>query len=263
MASQTGRSVRARGTPQRISGGWITVRAKSMGYEKTIVCLANSRKPPSGRCVAGREIEGGRFDAWIRPVSERTTREVSLEERRYEYGRDPQVLDIITIRFARPEPELYQRENHVIHPDYYWIRSGTVSWSDLQRAVEDPYGPLWLNGDSSSHGENDRVAETDAAGLERSLYLIRPERLRLLVAREGAGIGRTKRKVRARFRLCGHTYCLAVTDPPIELDYLAQQNGEYPVPEALLCVSLGELFHGYAYKLAAAVITPDRAETAP
>ena len=26
-----------------------------MGYTKRIVCLANSRKPPSGRCVAGRE----------------------------------------------------------------------------------------------------------------------------------------------------------------------------------------------------------------
>ncbi len=32
---------------------------------KQIVCLANSRKPPSGRCIAGREYSGGHPGPWI------------------------------------------------------------------------------------------------------------------------------------------------------------------------------------------------------
>jgi hypothetical protein len=84
-----------------------------MGYTKTIVCLANSRKH-SGRCVAGIEINDGTLGDWIRPVSDRVSEEVSLEERRYEDGKDTQLLDIVTIEMKRPHPHDCQTENHVI-----------------------------------------------------------------------------------------------------------------------------------------------------
>jgi len=234
-----------------------------MPYEISIACLANSRKPPSGRCVAGREYHAGQFGDWVRPVSARPTREVSLEERRYTDGRDPQVLDIMTIRFDRPEPEGYQRENHIIDSDTYWTRAGEISWTELQRAVEDLGGPLWLNGDSSTYGENDRVADAEAARFGRSLYLIRPTRLGLLVAAEGGGQFPARRRVRARFQLGDYRYSLVVTDPPIEAEYLGKPNGEYHLADVLLCISLGEQFHGHAYKLAAAVITSHRRGTTP
>lgn len=231
-----------------------------MSDTKTIVCLANSWKHGSGRCVAGRETSPKPFGPWLRPVSERAGQEVSEEERQYENGQDPRVLDIITLKLLKPLPEKHQRENYLLDPSQHWIKQGTVSWAELQSAVEDPAGPLWINGRSSSNGTNDQVPEYSASTLPRSLYLIRPTNLVVSVAMEGGTFAPAKRKVRASFRVAGHDYRFAVTDPVVAKEYLGRADGDTKVAEAIVCVSLAaEAVGGNCYKLIATIITPERA----
>jgi hypothetical protein len=197
------------------------------------------------------------FGEWIRPVSARPSREVSEEDRRYADGSDPSLLDIIEIPLLRPEAERHQRENHLIDADRYWKRTGKASWTALAASAEDPHGPLWLNGHSSTYGLNDRVPATDLNALTRSLFLVKPPNVTLTVAHEGGDYGPARRRVRARFTLHGEQYCLVVTDPELERNYLARPDGEFVVTNALICVSLAEDFHGFGYKLAASIIMRD------
>ena len=106
-------------------------------YELTILCLANSRKPPSGRCVAGKRCDSAQAGAWVRPVSDRPGHEVSDEERRYEDGQLTQLFDIVSIPLLHPAPVLHQTENHVLDKNY-WEKEGTATWNQVL-GVLDPY----------------------------------------------------------------------------------------------------------------------------
>jgi hypothetical protein len=57
-----------------------------------------------------------------------------------------------------------------------------------------------------------------------------------------------KRRVRAWFTVSGERYVLSVTDPKVTGEFLQGANGETEIKDALLGVSLGEAFHGHAYK---------------
>jgi hypothetical protein len=222
-------------------------------YIKRIVCLANSRKM-LGRCVAGKEIsDNSQFGRWVRPVSNRPTQEVSVDERRYENGEDPKVLDIIRIPMRGHVPHAHQSENHLIDAGPYWIKDGTLAWDDLDAAIEPFGGTLWIDGHHSYNGENDRIPEAETLGLAGSLTLVETADLVIRVAPEGIN---AKRKVRGRFSLDGRRYLLVTTDPVVEREYLAQQDGEYAVGRARLCISIGEPYQGYCYKLIAGVIRP-------
>lgn len=230
-------------------------------YEITILCLANSRKPPSGRCIAGRQFDGGIVSEWVRPVSARVSHEVSEEERRYETGTKAQLLDILSIPLSQASPFGHQTENHTLDAGYYWEKKGVATWAQVKAAV-DPYDTeFWSNSKSTYHGCNDKVAEADVARIGCSLKLIFVLDLVISVNSESGFEGNlARRRVRAKFTLNGIAYWLSITDPEIEESYLTQGNGDYDIGEAALCISLVEVWNGYAFRVVASVITEGRCE---
>lgn len=60
------------------------------------------------------------------------------------------------------------------------------------------------------------------------------------------------------FSYRGTTYRMDVTDPAIERMYLSQADGQYDIAKPVLCVSLGDPYQGYFYKLVATVLYAER-----
>jgi hypothetical protein len=223
-----------------------------VGTVKRIVCLANSRKL-NGRCIAGRELIGKLPAGWVRPVSDREHEEVSEYDRQYEDGSDPRVLDVIDVPLLGARPKTYQQENWLLDPEYYWVKAGQVTWSDLPN-LADHVGPLWVDGHHTYNGINDKIPLATAQGLGTSLCLIYVDGLRLSVFKPGEAFGNPKRRVQARFSHAGSQYHLWVTDPRYERRYLAQPDGDYDLGESFLTISLGEPFNECCYKLVAAIL---------
>ena len=218
---------------------------------KKIICLANSRKL-SGRCVAGKEVLASGYGCWIRPISARPSAEVSEDERRYENGTEPKLLDIVEIPIIGASPHLHQSENYVIDAAATWLKKGEVPLSEVRNLLDKP-SSLWVNGDSSRFGLNDRVRQDLASKLTNSLLLIEPEGATIMVQQEGT----SKRRVRAEFKYQGAAYRLIVTDPLAEQVFLGKPNGKYPLKNVNFCVSLAEEFDGSCYKLVAGVISKE------
>jgi hypothetical protein len=226
-------------------------------YNLQIICLANSRKM-LGRCVAGKIVDAnGAFGTWVRPVSDRTEKELSVYDRHYEGSIEPALLDVMNITFLRRDTHDYQPENHLIDPNFYWSRSGQLTYAQARRAVDASQSDLWgLSPDSSYHGQYDRIPLASASSFGYSLKFIAVDDLTIRVRAEGSAFGDMKKKLRGYFTYANINYALTVTDPTIERNFLSRTEGTYSVGSALLCVSLGEPYKGHAYKLIASVILP-------
>ena len=226
-------------------------------YDKTILCLANSRRP-GGTCFAGKELIGSKLAGWIRPVNSAHQGAISAQDRLYNGGSHAELLDKVTVTLQKPAPHLHHQEDHQIDASKYWVKISRATWNEVVNATDIVKGELWVNDDSSWHGQNDKVSEASASKLKGSLYLIEPTNLKLVVGWESVYQGPDIRRVRAEFEYNNISYNFVVTDEPVEKTYFAKDDGTYPAKNVRLCISLAEIKHGNAIKLVAAVITPDR-----
>lgn len=219
--------------------------------KKTFVCLANSFKN-GGRCVAGIEMHGSQFGSWIRPVSNRPGRSLSLAERSYVDGTECAVLDIVEADFDQAVPDGYQSENWLVSRHSRWKKTGQLSSQDLLHALHDGKGPLWPYTSSSQNGANDRISACHLHLIGNSLQLIGPTPCRFMVFPNPNK--NNNLDVRAAFTWGGQANNLKVTDPDICQDLQARGPATYDLNGVFLCVSLGEIFaaRNEAYKLVAA-----------
>lgn len=223
-----------------------------MPYVKTIVCLANSYKPPNGRCIAGREILQDGYGGWIRPVSDRETAEVSFSEYSYESKQSPQILDIIEIPLLRSEPRHHQTENHVIASGR-WVKKGRLAWDDLEIIRDEP-GSLWINSDSTKAGHYDCISQDEAATVHDSLLLIRPENFAIEI---GRNYWTGRKSFRGSFNYKGDYHSLSMTDPVAREAFGVKEEGSYHLEDIYLCISLTEPYEqdDRCHKLVAAIIS--------
>lgn len=219
---------------------------------KTIVVFANSVKHHA-HCVAGKDIV---TKEWIRPVSDEHGEALTHEQSSYENnGKVWRVkpLDKISIEFDTHVPLLQQPENYLI-TGQLWETKYIINHQEISEYLDHPED-IWLDNSTRS----DRVAvscvQNSQISISQSLYLIRPESFILHVVEYENEQGEIKKRARGSFIYNGDSYeKLTITDPKIWREMNDLNFGDYPRNDIYLCVSLGEEFGNYFYKIIAAVI---------
>lgn len=219
-----------------------------------IVCLASSRKT-HGQCIAGKRISDG---TWCRPVSSRSTHEISDVELTYQNNHRAQLLDIIDIPCVKKDPYIFQSENVLIDEGFYWGSNDRMTWQTLRKFV-DQNADLWPNGFSAYFNKNNRVPEALLGQCVGSLRLIELSEIVLHVEQKAPKFNDMRIVVRASFSYQKHEYRLDLTDSISEMLYIGKGIGEYCLKSVIACISLGELHTNkngdtFAYKLVASVI---------
>jgi hypothetical protein len=198
-----------------------------------IVILANSVKHHN-HCVAGKDIA---TKSWIRIVSDASGKELSNDQVRYRnpYGiYQVDTLQKIEMELGDPVPLLHQPENF-LRSDSEWVQKYKLDQNELCNYVDNPVN-IWGEGAAlSAHDIQNGFTE-----IESSLYLVYVEKVHFYTS--------NKDKKRVRFLYNDIEYDLPVTDPNFH-KYIkghVKHNGFF-------CISLGENFNGYHYKIVATI----------
>lgn len=212
---------------------------RGMSITKTIIIFAKSIKH-GGYCIAGKSIDNPR--EWIRPVStidggELKKHQCLCTNPLWEsQGNSPyscKVLQKIEMGFAQSAPLPNQPENHLVL-DATWRHNYNIGQNDIIKYCDNP-DSLW--------GDDNRVDYSSivngAFPIEQSLYLVKTKNLKLYKQTE---------KTRASFEYLNRHYDLPVTDS----GFYDNIGGESKL-QGILCVSLGENYDGYCYKIVAGI----------
>jgi hypothetical protein len=203
-------------------------------------------------------LEKNKYGAWIRPVSARPKEEVSLSECAYENRLFPKPLDIIGVPLLNAAPHGHQTENHLLDPSRWWVKRGELPWDELEQFRDRP-ASLWINRDSTRAGVYDCMSSAEASTARNSLLLIKNKDFTIEV---GSRIwdGVKSRTYRGNFQYNGTYYSFSLTDPTARKAVEGKDEGEYPLNDVYLCVSLTEPFDedGRCHKLVAGVIRKPR-----
>lgn len=213
-----------------------------------VICLANSYKL-GGRCFAGRMFRGTSIGPWVRPIGDRDGEQVLLSEIAFANGASPSLLDVVGLPLRMGRPNLHQRENWTFYPNQQWVLGESIPATPtfLDRLLSN-HDDLWKNTSSSQEGLRDRVGLADLKQMPDSLRFIRPDALELEVSTQD------KWRCRAHFTYQGVEYRLSVTDPVYGKDRLGEVSRVIRLGPTYLTISLGEVFHGFAYKLVAGIV---------
>lgn len=129
-----------------------------------IICLANSFRP-GGRCIAGIDVDTGR---WVRPISKSIDRAITFEARAIE-GREPNILEVLEIPLENDGPdEGCQPENRL-------LKQG--KWIKVDQKEPNELLPYCESNSVILHNHEDRVPaiyfDTLSRDQWKSLQLIR------------------------------------------------------------------------------------------
>jgi hypothetical protein len=211
--------------------------------EKTIVIFANSVKHHQ-HCVAGKDII---TKEWIRPVGDENGCELQDEQTKYKnkYGKYfAKPLQKMKIKFVKKSPLLNQPENYIIS-DKIWEQKYTLDPKEIINYIDNPTN-LWIDNTCNNDRINYHLIENGTINIEQSLYLIQVKKIHIYWKDRSNFEQNPQRK--GIFEYNQVTYDLPLTDPNFS------EFEEQDLENKFLCISLGEEFNGYCYKLIASIL---------
>ena len=134
------------------------------------------------------------------------------------------------------------------------MKKGKLTWNELEELREWPRS-IWINSDCTTQGHYDCISRVQAATLCDSLLLIKTKDF---IVEVGSKVwdGVRTRIYRGKFDHKGTYDNLSVTDPVARDVFKAKKEGDYPLKDVYLCISLTEPYKedGRCHKLVAAII---------